>query len=217
MLFVDCSDPQEVRAIFSWGVVCGTTTNPMLLAREGARDVEARVRELCAVSEGPLSVQVLSTEYGAMIDEARTLQAIDPNRIVVKLPFSEAGLMAARTLSKHGADVNVTACMSFQQAYLAALAGAKYVSIFWGRVRDMGYDAGAVVRDVRTMLDRESLPAQIIAGSMRQAIDVNEALLAGAHVVTVTPPILRKMLHHPKTEETLREFSEAWATRDKSR
>lgn len=216
MLFVDSSDPQEVRSIFSWGVVSGTTTNPLLLAREGARDVEARIRELCVVSEGPLSVQVLATEYGAMIDEARALQAIDPARIVVKLPFSEAGLMAARTLSKHSAEVNVTACMSFQQAYLAALAGARYVSIFWGRVRDMGYDASAVIRDVRTMIDRDGLPARIIAGSMRQPIDVTEALLAGSHVVTVPPPILRKMLHHPKTEETLREFSEAWAKRDKS-
>jgi transaldolase len=216
VLFVDSSDPEEVRAIFAWGVVSGTTTNPLLLAREGAREVEPRVRELLLASEGPVSVQVIATDRAAMIEEAKQLQSIDPKRIVVKLPFSEAGLVAARTLSKHGAEVNVTACMSFQQAYLAALAGARYVSLFWGRIRDMGYDATPVVRDVREMLDREELPAQIIAGSMRQPVDVTEALLAGAHVVTVTPPILRKMLHNPKTDETLREFSEAWAKREKS-
>lgn len=215
MLFVDSSDPEEVRAIFAWGVVSGTTTNPMLLARDGAKDVESRIRMLLAVSEGPVSVQVLSHEQGAMLDEATTLHAIDPSRIVVKLPPSEAGLVTARKLALRGAHVNVTACMSFQQAYLSALTGARYVSVFWGRIRDMGYDAATVVGQIRNMLDKEALAAKIIAGSMRQPIDVNEALLAGSHVVTVTPPILRKMLVHPKTDETLREFADAWHNRSK--
>ncbi|MBL9026802.1 MAG: transaldolase [Myxococcales bacterium] len=215
MLFVDSSDPEEVRTIFSWGVVSGTTTNPMLLAKDGATDVEPRVRMLLAVSEGPVSVQVLGHEQGAMMDEAAALHEIDPARIVVKLPPTEAGLVTARKLASRGVHVNVTACMSFQQAYLAALTGARYVSVFWGRIRDMGYDATQVVGTIRTQLDREGLPAKIIAGSMRQPVDVTEALLAGSHVVTVTPPIFRKMLVHPKTEETLREFADAWAKRSK--
>ena len=213
MLFVDSSDPDEVRAIFAWGSVSGTTTNPMLLAKDGAAAVEPRIRELLAVSEGPMSVQVLSDERSPMAEEAALLQAIDPERVVVKLPPTEAGLSVASQLARGGAAVNVTACMSLQQAYLAALAGARYVSVFWGRIRDMGYDAAGVVGPLRSLLDREGLDARIIAGSMRQPIDVTEALLAGAHVVTVTPPILRKMLVHPKTAETLREFSDAWAKR----
>jgi transaldolase len=213
VLFVDSSDPDEVRAIFAWGSVSGTTTNPMLLARDGASAVEPRIRELLAVSQGPMSVQVLAEDRSPMIDEAASLQAIDPERVVVKLPPTEAGLAVASHLARGGAAVNVTACMSLQQAYLAALAGARYVSVFWGRIRDMGYDAAGVVGPLRSLLDREGLETRIIAGSMRQPIDVTEALLAGAHVVTVTPPILRKMLVHPKTAETLREFSDAWTKR----
>jgi transaldolase len=216
VLFVDSSDPDEVRAIFAWGSVSGTTTNPMLLAKDGAPAVEPRIRELLAVSRGPMSVQVLAEDRSPMSEEAATLRAIDPARVVVKLPPTETGLTVASELARGGAAVNVTACMSLQQAYLAALAGARYVSVFWGRIRDMGYDAAGVVGPLRSLLDREGLDTQIIAGSMRQPIDVTEALLAGSHVVTVTPPILRKMLVHPKTAETLREFSDAWTKRRQS-
>jgi transaldolase len=105
--------------------------------------------------------------------------------------------------------------MSFNQAYLAALAGGTYVSIFSGRIRDMGYDVRPVIAQTRSQIDRESLPSRIIVGSIRHFMDANEALDAGAHIVTVPPAILRKMLHNPKTDETIREFNAAWANRGK--
>ncbi len=105
--------------------------------------------------------------------------------------------------------------MSFNQAYLAALAGATYVSLFSGRIRDMGYDVEPVILETRSILDREELDSKIIVGSIRHMMDVNEALQAGAHIVTVPPAILRKMLWNPRTDETIREFNTAWANRGK--
>jgi transaldolase len=133
------------------------------------------------------------------------------NRVVIKVPFSEVGLQVTNALAGIGVPANVTCLMSFHQAYLAALAGATYVSIFSGRIRDMGYDPSPVIAETRAQLDREGLPAKIIVGSVRHLHDVSQALAAGAHIVTVPPPILRAMLRHPRTEETIREFNTAWA------
>lgn len=133
------------------------------------------------------------------------------NRIVIKVPFSGVGLRVAHALAGLGVPTNVTCLMSFHQAYLAALAGATYVSIFSGRIRDMGYDPSPVIAETRAQIDREGLTARIIVGSVRHLHDVSEALSAGAHIVTVPPPIFRAMLRHPRTEETIREFNSAWA------
>ena len=148
-----------------------------------------------------------------MLEEAREYHAWAPDRICIKVPFSEAGLRVTHGLARQGVATNVTCLMSYNQAYLAALAGGTYVSIFSGRVRDMGYDVRPVIAETRAQLDREKLASRIIVGSVRHFMDVNEALQAGAHIVTVPPPILRKMLHNPKTDETIREFNTAWANR----
>jgi transaldolase len=214
MFFVDSSDPKEIRDISAWGVVSGVTTNPLILSREvGGDDLEQRIRAVIAASAGPVSVELLSDSEAEMLEEASLYHAWAPDRICIKVPFSEAGLRVTHRLHKQGVKVNVTCLMSFNQAYLAALAGATYVSIFSGRVRDMGYDVRPVIAQTREQLDREELSAQIIVGSVRHFIDVSEALSAGAHIVTVPPPILRKMLHNPKTEETIREFNAAWHNR----
>jgi len=216
MFFIDSSNPSEIEDLFSWGVLAGVTTNPLILAREAASvDLEQRIREVIAASSGPVSVELTSETPGAMLEEARRYHAWDPARICVKVPFSEAGLKVTHALTRAGVATNVTCLMSFNQAYLAALAGGTYVSIFSGRIRDMGYDARAVISDTRAQIERERLGARIIVGSIRHFMDVNEALAAGAHVVTVPPPILRKMLHNPKTEETIREFNAAWENRAK--
>lgn len=216
MFFIDSSNPSEIKDLFSWGVLAGVTTNPLILAREaGAVDLEQRIREVISASSGPVSVELTSETPGAMLEEARRYHGWDPARICVKVPFSEAGLKVTHALGRAGISTNVTCMMSFNQAYLAALAGGTYVSIFSGRIRDMGYDARAVIAETRAQLDRERLGARIIVGSIRHLMDVNEALGAGAHVVTVPPPILRKMLHNPKTEETIREFNAAWENRAK--
>jgi transaldolase len=214
MFFLDSSDPKEIRDIFAWGVVSGVTTNPLILAREaGGADLGQRIRDVLAVSTGHVSVELTSETESAMLEEAQVYHGWAPDRICIKVPFSEAGLRVTHGLSRQGVATNVTCLMSFNQAYLAALAGGTYVSIFSGRVRDMGYDVRPVIAQTREQIDREELEARIIIGSVRHFMDVNEALDAGAHIVTVPPPILRKMLHNPKTDETIREFNTAWANR----
>ncbi len=213
MLFVDSSDPPDIETVFAWGVVSGVTTNPLIFARSGVVDIESRVVEILRASRGPVSVELLATTEAEMLAEAATYVALDKERIVVKVPFSEVGLRVTRRLSEEDVLTNVTCCMSFNQAYLGALAGGRYVSIFSGRVRDMGYDVRPIIAETRAQLDREGLEAELIIGSVRHMIDVNESLHAGAHIVTVPVPILRKMLHNPKTDETIVEFNEAWAKR----
>jgi transaldolase len=216
MLFLDSSEPNEIKDIFAWGVVSGVTTNPLILAREaGATDLEQRIREVLATSSGPVSVELVSETEVGMMQEAHRYHTWAPSRIVVKVPFSEAGLRVTHALAQQGIETNVTCLMNFNQAYLAALAGGTYVSLFYGRIRDMGYDARPIIHEVRAQLDREKLSARIIVGSIRHLMDVNESLQHGAHIVTVPPPILRKMLHNPKTDETIREFNTAWASRAK--
>ena len=216
MLFLDSSDPAEIQQLVRWGVVSGITTNPLILSREARGvDLGQRIVEVLRVSRVPVAVELISETEDEMLQEAREYRAYDTdaesNRIVVKVPFSEMGLRVTATLAGLGVPTNVTCMMSFHQAYLAALAGATYVSIFSGRIRDMGYDPSPVIAETRAQLDRERLAAKIIVGSVRHLHDVSEALSAGAHIVTVPPPIFRAMLKHPRTEETIREFNSAWA------
>lgn len=216
MLFLDSSDPKEVQDIYAWGVLSGVTTNPLIIAKEGGNvDLESRIKAVLAVSTGHVSVELTTETYAEMLAEAEVYSAWDPKRICIKVPFSETGLRVLHQLATRGVPTNVTCLMSFNQAYLASLAGATYVSIFSGRVRDMGYDVQGIIAETRAILDREELASKIIVGSIRHLMDVNEALQNGAHIVTVTPPVLRKMLWNPRTDETIREFNTAWANRGK--
>ncbi len=216
MLFLDSSDPQEIREISSWGCISGITTNPLIIAREaGNVDLEQRIKEVIAVSTGHVSVELTTETEEAMLAEALAYHAWNPERICVKVPFCEAGLVVLHQLAQRKVATNVTCMMSFNQMYLAALSGATYISLFSGRVRDMGYDPTPIVVETRAILDREGLASRIIVGSIRHLLDVNEALQAGAHIVTVPPAILRKMLWNPRTDETIREFNDAWKNRGK--
>jgi transaldolase len=213
-LFLDSSDPKETAEIFSWGVVSGVTTNPLIISREAPdADLKERILEVIAASRGHVSVELTTETEHEMLDEALGYWEWNRERVCVKVPFSEIGLKVLHKLTKRGVATNVTCMMSFNQAYLAALAGGTYISIFSGRVRDMGYDVRPIVRETRAILDREGLASKIIVGSVRHMMDVNEALQDGAHIVTVPPAILRKMLWNPRTESTIREFNDAWANR----
>lgn len=213
MLFLDSSDPDEIARIGAWGVTRGITTNPLILARQGVRELPAHLERILAVSRGPVAVELVTETDEAMMQEARELFAMDRARIVIKVPFSEAGLRVTATLAEDGVPTNVTCCMSTHQTLLASLAGARYVSLFSGRIRDMGYSPADVIGAARELIDRGNGEAEIIVGSVRHLADVTEGLLAGAHIVTVPPGILRAMLKHPKTEETIREFNDAWNKR----
>jgi len=217
-LFIDSSDPKEIKDLYAWGVLSGVTTNPLIIAKEAPdADLAERIREVLAVSWGDVSVELTTETEKEMLDEALQYHAWDPARITIKVPFGEIGLRVLHQLTKRGIKTNVTCLMAMNQAYLSALAGATYVSIFSGRVRDMGYDVRPVIAATRDILERENLPSKIIVGSMRHMMDVNEALEAGAHVPTVTPPILRKMVWNPRTIETINEFNTAWRNRPKKK
>lgn len=216
MLFLDSSDPKEIAEIGSWGVLGGVTTNPLIIAREaGDVDLEQRIRQIVEVSRGHVSVELTTETEREMLAEALGYHAWSPERICIKVPFSAIGLKVLHQLVQRGIATNVTCMMSFGQLYLAGLAGATYLSLFAGRVRDMGYDAWSIVRESRAVVDREGIPGKILVGSVRHAMDVSDALQAGAHIVTVPPDILRKMVWNPRTESTIREFNDAWKNRGK--
>lgn len=213
-LFVDSSNPKEIKALFSWGAFSGVTTNPLIISREQpTADLAEVIREVLSASTGDVSVELTTETEEEMMVEALGYHAWDAQRIAIKVPFSEVGLRVLHRLTRRGVKTNVTCLMAFNQAYLAALAGATYVSLFAGRIRDMGYDARPVIEATRRSLDREGLAARIIVGSIRHLMDVNEALEVGAHLVTVPPDILRKMVWNPRTVETIAEFNDAWRNR----
>jgi transaldolase len=217
-LFIDSSDPKEIKDLYAWGCISGVTTNPLIIAKEAPdADLAERIREVLSVSWGDVSVELTTETEHEMLEESLGYHAWDPARIVIKVPFSEMGLRVLHQLVKRGIKTNVTCLMAMNQAYLAALSGATYVSLFSGRVRDMGYDVRPVIASTREILDREGLASKIIVGSMRHLMDVNEALESGAHVPTVTPPILRKMVWNPRTIETIAEFNNAWRNRPKKK
>jgi transaldolase len=212
--FLDTANLDEIRQGVEWGVVAGVTTNPTLVAKEGA-DFPTRIREIASIVDGPVSAEVLSTSTDAMILEARRLFALAPN-VVVKIPMIPAGIAAVRALYEEGIPTNVTLVFSPQQALLAAAAGATYASPFVGRLDDIGEDGSGLVRDIVEIYDVQGIQTQVIAASLRHPRHVFEAALYGAHVATVPFKVLEQMFHHPLTDSGLKKFLEDWEVQKKS-
>jgi len=213
-LFIDSANIEEIKAANELGVISGVTTNPSLIAREGRNFAEV-VREITAVVDGPISAEAVSTEAGPMIAEAEELAAIHPN-IVVKIPMTGEGLKAVRALSQKGIKTNVTLVFSANQALLAALAGATYVSPFVGRLDDIGHDGIALVEEIVQIYELHDLPSQIISASIRHPLHVTQSALAGAHIATVPYKVLMQMLKHPLTDLGIEKFLADWAKVPKS-
>lgn len=218
MLFVDSCDPFAIQEIFSLGIARGVTTNPLLLAKREAELGPANTFELLhnilnasqLYPNCPIFVQVSQASEEKAIEQARRYRQELGSRVAIKVPFSETGLRIATRLIRNDFTVNLTSLMTGAQAYLAALTGAEYVSLFMGRISDMNYDALAVIGGARHLLDQEpALRAQIIVGSIRQAPDVTRALAAGAHIVTASPEILKKLLWNPGTQAVNAAFAAA--------
>ena len=211
-IFIDSSNITEIEEIVRWGIISGATTNPKILSQDGVRgELKTVITKIVKLVKGPVSVELTEETCDAMIAQAKQFASWDKEHIVIKVPIGGDSLRVTHTLEKKlGIKTNVTCMMSFNQAYLAALAGATYVSIFYGRIKDMGYDPWEVIASTREMIDSEDLKAKIITGSIRHPMDVNEALLAGSHIVTVTPPILKKMIWNPASESTVAEFNTIW-------
>ncbi|MCL2362810.1 MAG: fructose-6-phosphate aldolase [Defluviitaleaceae bacterium] len=207
-LFIDTANVAHIREIESWGVICGVTTNPSLIAKEG-RNFEEVVKEITSIVDGPISAEVIDTKHEGMVKEARELAKIHTN-IVIKIPMTAEGLKATKILTAEGIKTNVTLVFSAAQALLAAKAGATYVSPFMGRMEDIGADGGNLIEEIVDIFDMHNIETEIIAASLRNPVHVTTAARLGAHIGTVPYATMVQMLNHPLTDNGIARFLEDW-------
>ena len=213
-LFIDSADVAELRTAFASGLIDGVTTNPSLIAKSGRKMKEA-IAEICAILPGPVSAEAVATDVEGMLAEGRYLARIAPN-VVVKLPLTENGLRACRTLSDEGIRVNVTLCFSAVQAMLAARAGAYFISPFIGRLDDKGIDGMELIRDIRRIYDNYGFATNILAASIRSVEHVRQAALAGSDCATLPPKIFAALYKHDLTDSGIEAFLKDWASTGQS-
>jgi transaldolase len=212
-LFVDTANLEELEQCLQRGFPSGVTTNPSILSKEQRRDFREHINDMIALLKKygydiPLSVEVFTADPEEMLPQAEEFCGRFghyPN-LNIKVPIGWDELAVIAELRRRGIRVNCTCCMSYNQAILAARAGANYVSLFWGRIRDIGYDAGSVVRQVHQTFREWDCNAEIIVGSIRHIADINEAMQAGADILTVPPKFFPQMCGHPKTDEAVKQF-----------
>jgi transaldolase len=212
-LFIDTANLEELEQALQRGFISGVTTNPSILSKEQRGDFRLHINNLIRLLQKhdhdlPLSVEVFTTEPEGMIQQAREFVEHFGHyaNLYIKVPigWNELGVIAE--LRRRDIKVNCTCCMSYNQAIMAVQAGANFVSLFWGRIRDMGHDAGPIVRQVHQTLREWQSPSEIIVGSIRHIADINEALQAGADIITVPPKFFPQMCAHPKTDEAVQQF-----------
>lgn len=207
--FVDTADVAEIRSLAEAGLVDGVTTNPSLVAKSG-RDMKQVIAEICEITPGPVSAEVTATDVEGMLAEGRLLRRIASN-VAVKVPLTEAGLKACRTLSGEGTMVNVTLCFSASQALLAAKAGAAFVSPFVGRLDDISQDGMRLIEDiVQIYRNYPHLKTEVLVASIRHPLHLVQAAKLGAHVATLPPAVIRQLLKHPLTDKGLDAFLADW-------
>lgn len=209
-LFIDTANVEEIREAYALGVICGVTTNPSLIAKEGRNFAEV-VREIASIVDGPISAEAVSLDAAGMVAEAEELSGIHPN-IVVKIPMTAEGLKATRILAQKGIRTNVTLVFSANQALLAARAGATFVSPFVGRLDDISQDGMALIYDIMEIFDRHQLKTEVIAASVRHPLHVTEAAKAGAHIATIPYKVILQMINHPLTGAGVEKFLKDWET-----
>jgi transaldolase len=203
--FIDTANLQEIRDAAAMGILDGVTTNPSLMAKEGKPNNKETIREICAVANGPVSVEVVALEPDAMIKEGEEYAGWDKH-VVVKLPTTKAGVKACKALADKGIKVNMTLCFSPNQALLVAKAGATYVSPFIGRLDDISENGMDLIRNILTIYRNYGYQTQVLAASIRHPMHVVDAALAGAHVSTIPFKILDMMFNHPLTDKGLAAF-----------
>lgn len=206
--FIDTANVEDIKKANDMGVICGVTTNPSLIAKEG-RDFNEVIREIASIVDGPISgeVKATTTDAQGMIDEGRQIAALHPN-MVVKIPMTAEGLKATHVLSSEGIKVNVTLIFSANQALLAARAGAAYVSPFLGRLDDISQPGINLIRDIVTIFRNYDLKSEIICASIRNPIHVTECALAGADIATIPYKVIEQMTKHPLTDAGIIKFQE---------
>ncbi|MGI6208215.1 MAG: fructose-6-phosphate aldolase [Anaerolineae bacterium] len=203
-LFLDTAKVEEIRRAKEWGILDGVTTNPTHIAAAGRRYREV-LDEICALVDGPVSIEVLATEADAMVEEAKEIASIGPN-VVVKIPTIEEGIKATTRLTQMGIRTNLTLVFNAAQALLAAKAGATYVSPFVGRLDAIGHDGMEIVRQIKTIYGNYGYKTKIIVAAVRHPMHVLEGALIGADVVTARLDVVEQLFHHPMTDIGLEQF-----------
>lgn len=207
-LFIDTANVDEIREIADWGVVCGVTTNPSLIAKEG-RVFKEVIKEITSIVDGPISAEVISLEANEMVKEALELAEIHKN-IIIKVPMTSEGLKAVKMLKQRSIRTNVTLVFSANQALLAARAGASYVSPFVGRMDDIGNDGMNIIDDIITVFDIHGINTEIISASIRTPMHVLDSAKMGAHIATIPYKVFQEMLKHPLTDIGIEKFLKDW-------
>ena len=207
--FVDTADTAEIAALAETGLLDGVTTNPSLIHKSGRQFLEV-IREIAALTPGPVSAEVVAADTVGMLREAEVLRKLGDN-ICIKLPLTMAGLTACHHLSKDKVMTNVTLCFSPAQALLAAKAGATFISPFVGRLDDIGYDGMQLIEDIRIIYDNYDFGTEILVASVRHPVHVLQAAKIGADVATMPPSVIRALANHPLTASGLAAFDADWA------
>lgn len=207
-IFIDTANIEEIRTANEWGVIDGVTTNPTLVAKEG-KDFKYIVNQILSIVDGPISVEVISTDSKGMVKEALEMVKWSKN-IVIKIPMIPEGLKAIKILNENGVKTNVTLVFSVNQAILAAKAGATYVSPFIGRLDDIGHDGMQIIKDLVEIYKKYGFKTEIIVASVRHPLHVIESAKIGAHVATIPYNVIEKMFKHPLTDIGLEKFLKDW-------
>lgn len=207
-LFIDTANVEEIREAAELGVICGVTTNPSLIAREG-KVFEEVIKEITTIVDGPISAEVVAPDAQGMVAEAKELAKIHKN-IVIKIPMTLEGLKATKQLSALGIKTNVTLIFSATQALLAARAGATYVSPFVGRLDDISDSGIDLVADIAEIFAIHDIKTEIISASIRGPQDVTDSAKAGAHIATIPYKVIVQMSKHPLTDAGIAKFMEDW-------
>lgn len=212
-LFIDTANLDEIKEVSSWGIICGVTTNPSLIAKEG-RDFKTVVKEITEIVDGPISAEVVSLDQEGMLEEARDLAKIHEN-IIIKVPMTSEGLKAVNQLNKENIKTNVTLVFSANQALLAARAGASFVSPFVGRLDDLGSEGIDLIGDIADIFMMHDIDSEIISASIRNPMHVINSAKAGADIATIPYKIFQQMLEHPLTDSGIEKFLSDWESTKK--
>lgn len=213
--FLDTANIDEIKRINDLGLCDGVTTNPSIIKKEG-KDFERVVKEIANLVDGPVSAEVTSYTYEEMVEEARELSEWKEN-IVVKIPITEAGLKAIKTLSKEGIKTNCTLIFSVTQGIMAIKAGATYISPFMGRIDDMGENGSRLIEELRQVIDIYAYDTKIISASIRTINHLEQAALAGSHVATIPGNLFERLWTHPLTTAGIESFKKDWEAFEKRR
>lgn len=215
-IFVDTANVEEIRKVNDMGVICGVTTNPSLIAKEG-RDFVEVVKEISTIVDGPISAEVVSVDAEGMVAEALELcEKINSKNLVIKIPMTAEGLCAVKQLTAKGIKTNVTLIFSAAQALLAARAGATFVSPFVGRLDDVGIVGMELISEIGKIFEIHGIETEIIAASIRNPIHVIEAAMSGSHIATVPYNVIVQMTKHPLTDAGIEKFLKDWETVEKA-